>query len=263
MSLISTSLRALAVALPLAAPSPGASPGATTPSVTAALEGCVATAGQADRSATFSGQMVAIAGTQRMAMRIDVQARAPADTTFHTISAPGLGVWRRSAPGVKIYKYLKQVTNLTAPASYRAVVRFRWFSAHGRVVKRGERRTAVCEQPDERPRLVVAQVLATGLAGSALADYRILVRNEGRGPAGAFKLTLSVGAGQQAARQQVPLEAPALEAGAHAQLRVEAPRCAAQSSVEVALDPEHLVEEAPGGGLSDTLPCPLGAGESA
>ena len=35
--------------------------------------------------------------------------------SFHTITAPGLGVWRASDPGVKIYRYLKQVTNLFAP----------------------------------------------------------------------------------------------------------------------------------------------------
>ena len=75
--------------------------------------------------------MTAIPGTARMAMRIDVQERMPGEALFHTVSAPGLGVWRGSDPKVKVYKYLKQVTNLSSPASYRALVRFRWLNAKG------------------------------------------------------------------------------------------------------------------------------------
>ena len=78
----------------------------------ATVEQCVTTGEQTDRSATFSGEMTAIAGTARMAMRIEVQERLPGEELFHTVSAPGLGVWRGSAPGVKIYQYVKQVTNL-------------------------------------------------------------------------------------------------------------------------------------------------------
>ena len=51
--------------------------------------------------------------------------------------------------GVKIYKYLKQVTNLPAPAVYRALVRFRWLNAKGHVIaSRTCARTAGCQQPD-------------------------------------------------------------------------------------------------------------------
>jgi hypothetical protein len=113
----------------------------------AMLEQCVAVGGQAERSATFSGEMTAIAGTARMTMRIDVQERTSGETAFHTITAPGLGVWRGSDAGVKIYKYVKQVTNLSSPALYRAVVRFHWLSAKGHIVKRGERLTSSCDQP--------------------------------------------------------------------------------------------------------------------
>jgi hypothetical protein len=102
---------------------------------------------QAERSATFSGGMTAIPGTVRMAMRIDVQERLPAEAAFHTISAPGLGVWRASDQKVRVYRYLKQVTNLHAPASYRALVRFRWVSARGHVLRRAERLTPICLQP--------------------------------------------------------------------------------------------------------------------
>ena len=83
----------------------------------------------------------------RMAMRVDIEKRAPGETRFHLVSAPGLGVWRSSEPKVKVYRYLKQVTNLEPPAAYRGVVHFRWLSAKGLVVKRAARYTRPCAQP--------------------------------------------------------------------------------------------------------------------
>ena len=112
----------------------------------ATLEQCVTSSAQEERAATFSGEMSAVPGSVRMEMRIDVLEKAPEDESYRRISAPGLGVWRSSAPGVKSYRYLKQVTNLAAPAAYRGLVRFRWFNAKGRQISFAELRTRPCEQ---------------------------------------------------------------------------------------------------------------------
>ena len=117
------------------------------PPASAVLEECLTSPVQAERSATFAGEMTVVAGTVRMAMRIDVDERMPEETTYHTVSAPGLGVWRLSDARVRIYKYLKQVTNLSSPAVYRAVVRFRWLAPHGHVIRRSQRFTGSCVQP--------------------------------------------------------------------------------------------------------------------
>jgi hypothetical protein len=117
----------------------------------AMVEQCVTIGEQTNRSATFSAEMMAIAGTARMAMRIEVQERLPGEELFHTVSAPGLGVWRGSAPGVKIYQYVKQVTNLSFPATYRALVRYHWLNDKGYVIRRAERHTLQCVQPASVP----------------------------------------------------------------------------------------------------------------
>jgi hypothetical protein len=91
--------------------------------------------------------MTAVPGTARMAMRIDLEERATDGAEFHTVTASGLGVWRSSDPKVKVYKYLKQVTNVSAPAVYRGLVRFRWLNAKGHTIKRAERLTSRCVQP--------------------------------------------------------------------------------------------------------------------
>jgi hypothetical protein len=117
----------------------------------ATVEQCVTTGEQVDRSTTFSGEMTAIGDTARMAMRIEVQERLPSEELFHTVSAPGLGVWRGSAGGVKIYQYVKQVTNLSSPALYRALIRFHWIDDKGHVIRRAERHTSTCVQPAAVP----------------------------------------------------------------------------------------------------------------
>jgi hypothetical protein len=128
---------------------PGASGSA--PAVSGILEQCLSTGEQANRSATFSGEMTAIGGTARMAMRIEVQERMPGEALFRTVNAPGLGVWRGSQPRVKIYKYVKQVTNLSSPAVYRALIRFHWLNGRGYVTRRVERYTPTCTQPASPP----------------------------------------------------------------------------------------------------------------
>jgi hypothetical protein len=121
--------------------------GGSAGSPTATLEQCATSAVQTERSATFAGEMTATAGTARMSIRIDVQERRRGELVFHTVIAPGLGVWRVAAPGVKVYRYLKQVTDLAAPALYRAAIRFRWLNAKGKLMRGLERRTPSCLQP--------------------------------------------------------------------------------------------------------------------
>ncbi|MEA2208212.1 MAG: hypothetical protein QOF54_689, partial [Solirubrobacteraceae bacterium] len=55
-----------------------------TPSaVGATLEQCATSGVQSERSATFTGEMTATAGTARMAMRIDIEERAAGDVEYH------------------------------------------------------------------------------------------------------------------------------------------------------------------------------------
>lgn len=118
------------------------------PPAAATLEKCVTSANPLERYATFAGRMNAVAGSTGMAMRIGIEVRSTGEA-FHLLesaSAPGLGAWRSSEPGVKIFKDLKQVTNLSVPVDYRGVMHFRWTNAKGIVIKREMLRTPVCRQ---------------------------------------------------------------------------------------------------------------------
>ncbi|HEY4895081.1 MAG TPA: hypothetical protein VII01_03250 [Solirubrobacteraceae bacterium] len=122
-------------------------PAAAKTNAWATIVQCVTAVAQAERAATFSGEMTSIPGSARMEMRIELLERMPAETGFRAVNAPGLGVWRVSAPGVKAFRYIKQVTNLSAPAFYRGAVRFRWLSARGHLIKAFELRTPRCQEP--------------------------------------------------------------------------------------------------------------------
>ncbi|HEY7831730.1 MAG TPA: hypothetical protein VIC06_14300 [Solirubrobacteraceae bacterium] len=148
MSMFPTSFHLAVLAAGVLAQAPAPAPA---PAVMASVEQCTPSVNQAERSATFVAQMTAVQGTQHMAMRIEVQERTPPDETFHTIVAPGLGMWRSSEPGVKVYKYVKELTNLAAPAAFRVQVHYRWLDNRGRVIKRAERRSPACLQPVDIP----------------------------------------------------------------------------------------------------------------
>jgi hypothetical protein len=242
-----------AVPTALAQSSPG---GAQAPStagkVIAALQQCVVSVQQSGRSATFSGQMAAIDSAQRMAMRINVQERTPGEGGFRTIQAPGLGIWRDSEAGVGIYKYLRQVTNLAAPGEFRAVIDYRWLADGGHLIRQTTRHTQPCQQPDERPKLTVAKVIANQLGESTSATYQILIRNEGHGAAAPFALQLAVD-GVLEPQIQVGSLAP----GTSATVNATAPICEPGAIVEATPDPTHQIEEAPGGGIATQLTCPL------
>lgn len=223
--------------------------------VAANLVQCTVASQQTDRSTTFAGQMTSISMTQKMMMRIDVQERTSGESSFHTISAPGLGVWRSSETGVKIYKYFKQVTNLPAPGEFRGLITFRWLAGKGHLLRQTIRHTQSCAQPDERPKLVVGQVLATPAPEPSTATYQIALHNDGRSSSGAFTVLLSVNG-----VAQPPLSASSLAAGASTVLVASAPACTAGSTLIITPDPQHQVEEAQGGGLTEEVPCPLPQG---
>jgi hypothetical protein len=121
---------------------------ATPGNPSASLTQCVTAAGPAERSVTFSGEMTVVPGTARMSMRIELQERTTGETGFHAVVAPGLGVWHTAATDVKTYKYDQQVADLAAPADYRAAVVFRWQGRDRRELKRTQRLTSVCRQPE-------------------------------------------------------------------------------------------------------------------
>src|SRR4051794_9493584 len=82
---------------------------------------CVHDGDQAQRTATFEGDMRALPRARRLQMRFTLQARTPATQTWSHVAAPNFDQWVSSAPGKARYVYDKTVENLP-PGDYRALV---------------------------------------------------------------------------------------------------------------------------------------------
>ena len=204
------------------------------PPLSAGLETCQTSALPAQRVASFVGSMPAYKGADRMQMRFELHRREPGAKLWHTVPGlKGFGVWESSMPARAGFVFHKRVDGLRVPASYRAIVRFRWLAADGTVVRRARKRTPACEQPDLRPDLTAIAVRAVFDARPAFALYTVTIRNDGRSPAGPFAVQVA----------GAVTEVAALAAGGQIDVAIFAPACLRGSIVRAVVDVDRRVDE--------------------
>lgn len=219
------------------------------PRLRAAVTSCRTGDEASARAAVFTASMPAADDTVRMAIRFDLQQRTVDGGVWERVRARSFGRWERSDRGVAGFVYAKDVHGLSAPGEYRAIVRFRWWSADGR--RRTVRRvTRSCRQPDRRPDLVAGRLRVAHAGDPGLVLYRLPVSNEGRSPAGPFAVVLRAG-GVQVARTEIGEIAP----GGETTVELLGPPCLAGTVVELALDPDDAVSEADEGEAIIRPPC--------
>jgi len=215
-------------------------------SLGAALTSCRTGADEQSRAATFTGQMPAL-GADRLWMRFDLFRRAARDGAWLPVLAPNFGAWEKSEPGRPAFIFTKRVAGLTGPAAYRAVVRFRWYDAGGRLLRTARRQTKPCRQPDTRPDLVAGALDGFPTERPDVAIYRLVVRNDGREAAGPFSVRL----GEATARVD------GLPGGERRPVSFVAPRCTPGSTMHVVLDSGSEVLESHEADDVAELACPF------
>ena len=204
--------------------------GATTKARTTA---CLTSVEADERAARFEGDMRTVAGAVRLQMRFTLQTRSVEEPEWTAVKAPGFGTWNSSVPGIGRFVYVKTVQNLLAPASYRAVIQFRWLGPSGKPILRAKRYSRVCRQPDLRPDLVATQIVRED------DGYAVTVANQGRHEALGFAVTL-----EHAGRTYTLGRVARLAAGAHTTLRGSVPECPPGEAFTVRLDSADVVDEA-------------------
>ncbi|MCW2990528.1 MAG: hypothetical protein JWM73_1122 [Solirubrobacterales bacterium] len=223
----------------------GAVASAQAPVLAAKLAACESGIDAADRFAVFSGAMPR-QDAAAMAMRFDLYEKLPG-AGFEHVALDNWGVWDRTAKqGVPGFIFTKRVEQLAAPASFRAVVSFRWYDAKGRVVDTAKRASPVCHQADWRPDLHVRRVVLPADGGPT----KVVIRNRGRGAAAAFRVNVS--------RSDIVKGAAVagLPAGSQATVGVMLGRCKPGESITVTLDPADEVDEADEADDVTTVACP-------
>ena len=213
---------------------------AQAPPLRARLAACQSGPAATERTATFVGSMPALARTKRMWMRFDLFMRVAPATDFAAVRARKLGVWQKSAPGRASsgFVFTQRVQGLTAPAWFRAQVRFRWYGKRGKLLRSATRTSAVCKQPDQRPDLRAGALDAARGPLLDQATYELDVRNDGHTAANGFDVVLTVGGAEQP-----PQHVAGLAPAAIARVTFVAPRCAPGSTLRFELDAEDAVEE--------------------
>lgn len=222
----------------LAAAAPAAASAAAKPRAAAAVTECRSALVQAERAMVVQGRMASVRGTARMQIRFDLQARVPGRPRWTTLAAPGFATWYSSEGAPGRFVFSKRVENLTAPSTFRMVVRFRWLDADGRRIAVARRVSRGCRQADLRPDLEPRRVtVATGPTPEERL-YVVPVRNSGRSAAGPFSVTLTIGGVAQ------PAEAvTGLEPGEVRELQIVAPACRPGAVIGVRVDADSTVDE--------------------
>ncbi len=204
------------------------------PKLAATLAACETGPDAAQRFAVFTGSMPAMRGTRRMAMRFDLEERGSDESAPATrVAAPKLSRWNRSQANVAGFVYTKRVRRLAEGRWYRAVVRFRWYDARGRVQRSAKRVTPFCHQPYQRPNL---ELVSLGRARPG--SYLVTIVNAGTVAAPESTVALEPRPGTDFQRPVPPL-AP----GERTTVVVDADPCEPRSVVVVQLDRLKVVEE--------------------
>jgi len=188
------------------------------------------------REAVFEGQVRVYRKAPRMQMRFTLQASTPDAPAWRKVEVPNFSGWISAPVNVGKYTYDKTVQDLLAPASYRAVVDFRWKSRAGKTIRTERAISGVCKQPDARPDLVMRNVRVED------GSYVGVVFNRGREAAGPFAVDflvegVSVGTVEViglAAQTPITVMTPA----------ARRPACAAGSTIEAVADARAQVDEA-------------------
>lgn len=206
-----------------------AAPAQAAQNASVALTACVSR----DRAAEFEARMAATAGAARMKMRFTLQVRKPGKTAFRQVAAPGFSDWTTADPGTRKYVFTRRVEALIGPASYRAMVRFRWVDADGATVATARAYSHACWQADHRPNLTVRALSVEGGR-----NYVALVANTGRTASGPFDLEIEL-------PDQVlgPVTVESLEPREERLVQIRGLRCKAGTSITAVADPLDAIDE--------------------
>ena len=194
---------------------------------------------QARRQAIFEGRMTRTPQTERMAMRFKLLERS-SDHRWVPVRSRKLARWHSSLAGVETFVYRQKVKRLPVGSAYRALVRFRWYSQSGEVIRRARHRSRSCRIYGPRPNLRVLRIHQLSVSGGGRsASYAVRVGNRGAAPARSAQVTLFVDGAALGT-----LDAGRLEPGDSRRVTFAGRDCArSDSPVTAVVDPNHRVPE--------------------
>ncbi len=198
------------------------------------------------REVSVDAIMHPVPGTEKFALRFQLQSRPDHSGPFTQVRAGDLGKWISPTDPTTlgqrtgdVWVFSHPVIGLGAPASYRFRVTFRWTGAKGKVLATALLQTRTCFQPELRPDLEVQSVIAQPVPSKPdRSDYVAVVNNNGATGAGPFAVVFSSGGTAVATRTIARLPAHSSKT-----LTYRGPACSASQPFTVTVDPTHQVTD--------------------
>ena len=152
-----------------------------------------------ERAVSVDAVMRPLAGTRKLAIRIDLLQRSPG-LPVQTVQGGDLGLWKSPAnptlgrlPG-DVWRLQKSVYNLDVPFTYQFRVSFRWTGTHGKVLGTATRYSRTCGQRELRPDLLVTSITVDPIAGHPNKQlYTAVIADQGLTGAGPFQVLFAPG----------------------------------------------------------------------
>ncbi len=153
---------------------------------------CQQASAPAGRGIEITAVMRPLSGTKAMRLRFELLTRPRSATRYTVVTGQDLGRWFAPTnpptlgqrPGDK-WVFKKPVVDLSAPASYRFRVDFRWLGTHARVLGTETRYSPVCEQAASD--LLVKSIAVRAVANKPnLNRFAAVIGNDGNAGAGPF-----------------------------------------------------------------------------
>lgn len=211
----------------------------------------------AQRSVSVTAVMRPLVGTWHLAVKFDLlvsRGTAPAKA----LRAGDLGVWitpdnpTLGELPADVWNLQKSVVELSAPASYRFRVQFRWKDQQHHVLGTVVRYSRRCEERELRPDLLVRSISVSAANQPNRDLYGAVIANAGNSAAGPFEVLFAPADGSGTITRTVSLLA------AHSS-RVEdfvGPVCSASTAPTITVDSAHQVDNLDRSNTALTASCP-------
>jgi hypothetical protein len=232
--------RLLPIVLLLCLAAPAAASGPAAKHSSAKLTTCALDPATAQFSATFTGTMRRLRHATRLEMRFALYTRSKVQPHWtHSTPVANFDTWIAANPGVTKYISDKAVHPLAPGASYRALVRYRWRTAKGKVLARASHVTPLCHASDRRANLKVKKITVRPGGAQGTRNYLVRVLNTGATSAPVFLTGLAVNGAAQPDQATGAVLAP----GASTLLTFQAPACTLGSEITARADTTGAVDE--------------------
>jgi CARDB len=213
------------------------------------------------RAVSVQAVMRPVTGTASMQMRFDLMRQSIPGGPFKLVRGRLLGSWTSPTdptlgqrPG-DVWIVNHPVVDLSAPATYRFRVHFRWTGSNGQQLGTAVQTSPACYQPELRADLFVRSVNVTALDSTHDA-YTAVIANGGQTAAGPVEVDFA-GAG---ASQPATIATVGPRSTAHR--RFVAPACTPGTNITVTVDPSHTIDEYDFTNNALTIRCPAPSSSS-